>query len=61
VRETGTIAGNAVVPFFTEGHDGLDVNAARDWWYAEHLLAAGEATLPAISIAPPVSTPAVSS
>lgn len=56
VSETGTIAGKAVVPFFTEGHEGLDVNDARDWWYAEHLLAVGEASLPAIAVAPPAST-----
>jgi CMP-N,N'-diacetyllegionaminic acid synthase len=52
VRETGTIAGQAVVPFISEGNDGLDVNDARDWWYAEHLVASGEAVLPRVAVAP---------
>ena len=59
VAETGTIAGDRVVPFYTEGHEGLDLNDARDWWYAEHLLGTGEASLPAVPLRP-VSTPAVS-
>lgn len=46
VRELGTIAGTRVYPFFTRGHEGFDVNEARDWWYAEHLLREGGATLP---------------
>ncbi|MEO7987125.1 MAG: acylneuraminate cytidylyltransferase family protein [Gemmatimonadales bacterium] len=52
VRETGTIAGDAIVPFFTEAHEGFDVNEPKDWWYAEHLLATGAATLPSISVEP---------
>lgn len=54
VSETGTIAGESVVPFYTQGHEGLDVNDAKDWWYAEHLVGTGEAHLPA------VTSPAVS-
>jgi CMP-N-acetylneuraminic acid synthetase len=49
VRDTGTIAGHAVVPFFTQDYEGFDVNEPKDWWYAEHLLAAGTVTLPAIT------------
>jgi N-acylneuraminate cytidylyltransferase len=52
VRDTGSIAGHAVVPFFTEDHEGFDVNEPKDWWYAEHLLAAGAATLPPIAAEP---------
>lgn len=52
VAATGTIAGNAIVPFLTEGVEGFDLNDPRDWWYAEHLLAAGEAELPAVAAAP---------
>ena len=48
VRETGTIAGKTVVPFFTERDEGVDINSARDWWYAQYLLERGEASLPAI-------------
>jgi CMP-N,N'-diacetyllegionaminic acid synthase len=52
VSETGTIAGRSIVPFLTEGYEGFDVNEPRDWWYAEHLVASGEALLPTITLAP---------
>ncbi len=52
VRETGTIAGTRIVPFITDGTEGLDVNEPRDWWYAEHLIATREAMLPPVSAAP---------
>ena len=51
VSETGTIAGETIVPFFTEGYEGFDVNEPKDWWYAEHLLAVGEASLPPVTVA----------
>jgi CMP-N,N'-diacetyllegionaminic acid synthase len=44
--EGGTIAGETVIPFITEGYEGLDINEPKDWWYAEHLINAGEAKLP---------------
>jgi CMP-N,N'-diacetyllegionaminic acid synthase len=47
IFEKGTIAGETIVPFLTEGSEGLDVNDEKDWWYAEWLLARGEAILPA--------------
>lgn len=50
--DTGTIAGHAIVPFLTEGHEGFDVNDSRDWWYAEHLSASGEASLPSVAAEP---------
>jgi CMP-N-acetylneuraminic acid synthetase len=52
VRETGTIAGQAILAFVTEGYDGFDLNDARDWWYAEHLVASGQAALPQVSVEP---------
>ena len=52
VRDTGTIAGHAVVPFVTQDYEGFDVNEERDWWYAEHVLATGAATLPQVAAAP---------
>jgi N-acylneuraminate cytidylyltransferase len=52
VFETGTIAGAAIAPFITEGHEGFDINDAYDWMIAERLLAEGEATLPAVPQAP---------
>lgn len=60
VTESGTIAGRKIVPFLTERHEGLDLNDARDWWYAEHLVATGEAALPEVTATPwsPVPTPA---
>lgn len=44
--EQGTIAGTIVAPFFTEGHEGVDLNDERDWWFAEHLISTGAARLP---------------
>ncbi len=44
-----TIAGNVVMPFFTEGYEGLDVNRPYDWELAERLVSRGEAELPKVS------------
>lgn len=55
VTETRTIAGHVLMPFFTEGNEGLDVNDPIDWRVAEELVRSGEATLPAVSA--PASTP----
>jgi CMP-N,N'-diacetyllegionaminic acid synthase len=52
VRDTGTIAGARLAPFLTDGAEGFDVNDVKDWWYAEHLLATGQATLPVVEQAP---------
>jgi len=52
VRDTGTIAGTVMLPFFTEGDEGLDINRPKDWWWAERLIALGEASLPAIDRPP---------
>jgi len=41
-----TIAGNVVMPFLTEGHEGFDVNRPMDWRIAEELVVNGEAVLP---------------
>lgn len=57
--EQGSIAGDAVIPFLTEALEGVDVNNAEDWWYAEHLIATREAVLPLIdrpTYAPPTAT-----
>ncbi len=45
-RRTRSIAGHVLVPFFTEGDEGVDINGEQDWWYAEHLIATGGARLP---------------
>ena len=48
-RRTRSIAGSVLVPFLTQGDEGVDINGPADWWYAEHLISTGEARLPAIS------------
>lgn len=50
--EGGTIAGDEIVPFFTEGLEGFDLNDEHDWVVAEHLLATGAATLPPVDRPP---------
>ncbi len=52
VFESRTIAGNVVMPFFTNGYEGFDVNHPHDWLMAEALVRDGEAQLPTISKAP---------
>ena len=47
-----TIAGDVLMPFFTEDYEGFDVNSAYDWNLAEHLVASGQAPLPSISQSP---------
>jgi CMP-N,N'-diacetyllegionaminic acid synthase len=49
---TRSIAGHVLVPFFTEGDEGVDINGPQDWWYAEHLISTGEARLPAVAEPP---------
>jgi N-acylneuraminate cytidylyltransferase len=47
-----TIAGNVVMPFFTNEHEGFDVNKPYDWHLAEHWVSNGEARLPAVAKSP---------
>lgn len=47
-----TIAGRVLMPFFTQGHEGFDVNHPDDWERAETLVRRGDAVLPAVSQAP---------
>ena len=47
-----TIAGNILMPFFTQGYEGFDVNDLYDWKLAEELVKSGEARLPSIPQAP---------
>jgi CMP-N,N'-diacetyllegionaminic acid synthase len=48
VTERRTIAGDVLVPFFTEGDEGFDINDMYDWMIAERLLADGAVTLPPV-------------
>ena len=52
VLERRTIAGDVLVPFMTEGHEGFDINDPYDWMVAERLLADGAVTLPPVPQAP---------
>jgi CMP-N,N'-diacetyllegionaminic acid synthase len=52
VAETGTREGRLVAPFFTDGHEGFNVDDEEDWERAESLLARGEARLPAVEREP---------
>lgn len=50
--EQGSIAGEVLTPFLTQGDEGLDVNRPDDWRLLEMALARGDATLPAIDRPP---------
>jgi CMP-N,N'-diacetyllegionaminic acid synthase len=52
VVERRTIAGDVVVPFFTKGYEGFDINDQNDWMVAERLLAEGAVSLPAVAQVP---------
>ena len=49
VLKDRTIAGNVVMPFFTTGYEGFDVNNEYDWQLAEHMVQDGDASLPQIT------------
>jgi len=51
VTQLGSIAGKKVLPFFTEGYEGFDINTPEDWTEAERLIAEGLVDLPAVSLA----------
>ena len=46
--EGGTIAGEVLTPFLTDGSEGLDVNSPRDWRLLEMMVEDGDAELPKI-------------
>jgi len=52
VSETGTREGRIAAPFFTEGHEGFNVDDEEDWERAERLLAAGAVQLPVVGSTP---------
>jgi CMP-N-acetylneuraminic acid synthetase len=49
--KAGSIAGEAVLPFLTEGLEGFDINSEYDWSYAQQEVARG-AQLPAVHTSP---------
>lgn len=50
--EGGSIAGTVLVPFLTEGHEGVDVNDPREWDWVERLATEHPEALPAVAAAP---------
>ena len=46
VTEEGSIAGDTVAPFFTDGAEGFTIDYPSDWSEAERMLAEGDASLP---------------
>lgn len=50
--EHNSIAGEAIIPFISQGMEGFDINDTEDWWMAERLLTTQGATLPAINVGP---------
>ena len=49
VSQTGTREGRVVAPFFTEGHEGFNIDDEDDWERARRLLDAGDVSLPDIT------------
>lgn len=50
--EQNSIAGEAIIPFISQGLEGFDINEPEDWLLAEHYLAKGEVQLPVIRQSP---------
>ena len=50
--EQNTIAGEAIIPFISQGLEGFDINEPEDWLLAEHYLGKAKARLPSISHTP---------
>lgn len=46
-----SIAGEAIIPFVSQGYEGFDINEPEDWWMAERLLETGAAVLPEVRVA----------
>jgi len=44
----GSIAGESIIPFVSQGLEGFDINDLEDWFLAEHYLANGNASLPSV-------------
>lgn len=49
ITADGEIAGERVMPFFTDAFEGLTIDYEDDWVRAEQLVASGEAVLPQVS------------
>lgn len=54
VFEQGTISGEWIAPFFTEGVEGFDINTPENWLYGEFMLSQGKAQLPVVPKSPKI-------
>jgi N-acylneuraminate cytidylyltransferase len=50
--EQNSIAGEAIIPFVSEGFEGFDINEPEDCWVADRLIELQHLELPAINIPP---------
>ncbi|OQB31836.1 MAG: hypothetical protein BWY09_02900 [Candidatus Hydrogenedentes bacterium ADurb.Bin179] len=48
MTERGSISGDVIKPFFTDGYEGFDLNTEDDFILAEALIEGGLATLPEV-------------
>jgi CMP-N,N'-diacetyllegionaminic acid synthase len=48
--QKGTISGDAIMPFITEGLEGFDINNPIDWIVAEHYVKENPRALPEVRI-----------
>ena len=48
IERFGNISGREVMPFFSRGYEGYDINTEDDWEYAEWLVETGRAKLPEV-------------
>lgn len=46
VKETGTITGYTIAPFFTSYLEGFDINSPKDWAEAEYAVSTGNVEIP---------------
>jgi CMP-N,N'-diacetyllegionaminic acid synthase len=57
VTNRHTISGDRVLPFFTEGYEGFDLNDERDWTEATRLVRDGLVALPTLAPLSPAAAP----
>lgn len=50
VTGLGSISGEHIIPFFTYGYEGFDINFPRDLREAEYLIESGQAVLPEVRL-----------
>jgi CMP-N,N'-diacetyllegionaminic acid synthase len=50
--QSGSIAGNSIIPFVSEGLEGFDINNPEDWILAEHFIDSSEAKIVDIQTKP---------